>query len=350
MRDRAPLVSAALACALLSAAACSDESSPRSEGAGEKKEQASAREPRACPLTGERFPPDINALRAAVAVKVENSREARPQSGLEDADLVYEQIVEGGITRFMAIYHCGNSKKAGPVRSARFDDAKLALPFTRILAYSGSNGIVEKELKRQGLVRLNELNAGDAFFRVPPGTLETHNLFVNVAEVRARAPERARKPPPQGLFEFGSLEGKLEDSARRVRSVTVKFNPSNAITWRWKGGVWKRWEGGEPFLSKSGRQIAVPNVLLQQVEVNNSKQLVDVAGNPSPHITLVGRGKAWLLRDGRAIKGTWKTTKAGAAPTFTTKDGERFRFDRGPIWVELVPSPKGDLQGLVALK
>jgi hypothetical protein len=298
-----------------------------------------------CPLTGKQPKSERTLARPAVAVKIENSREARPQSGLEDADLVYEEIVEGGITRFMAIYHCGDSDRAGPVRSARFDDPKVAKPYTRVLGFSGANRIVERELTRQNMVALDELSASDAFFRVPPGNLDIHSLFVDVSKLRAEAPGR-RLNPPEPRFEFGPLPG----SARRARVAVVHFSASNEIRYRYRGGEWKRWEAGVPFRTRSGGQVGVPNLLIQQVEVNNSKTIVDPAGNPSPDIALVGRGKAWLLRDGRVIKGRWRIAKEGGPTVLRTTGGEPFRFATGPVWVALVPTSKGEVKGSVRIK
>jgi hypothetical protein len=300
--------------------------------------------PPRCPLTG-KAPRGIDFGRPAVAVKIENSPAARPQSGLENADVVVEEIVEGGITRFMAIYHCDDAKKAGPVRSARFDDPKIASPFTRVLAYSGSNSIVERELTKKKVIALNELNEVDAFFRVPPGVYEIHNLYADTTKLRAVVRKR-KLDPPRPVFEFGELEGK----ARKTRSIDVNFNTSSTIEYRWKKGAWRRFEGGAPFRTAAGRQIAVANVLVQEVEVNPSPTIVDSAGNSSPDIALVGKGRAFLFRDGRVVKGRWRTKKEGAAPKFTTRSGKRMVFAPGEIWIELVPSKKGAWKGAIAFK
>jgi hypothetical protein len=283
--------------------------------------------------------------RPALAVKVENSVDARPQSGLERADLVYEEIVEGGITRFMAVFHCGQSARTGPVRSARFDDAKLALPFTRLLAYSGSNSIVEKELEKRKVDTFTELSAGDAFFRVPPGSTDIHSLYAHTEKIRGQAPKKAKPPAPR-IFGFGELN----DRARKARKVTINFNPSNTIEYRWTKGSWRRREAGKPFLMASGAQVSVPNLVIQEVRVDNSPKIVDPAGNPSPDIELTGKGRALLFRDGRVVKGTWRIKKEGRAPVFETKSGDDFSFRPGPIWIELVPSRKGAVKGSFSFK
>jgi hypothetical protein len=294
-------------------------------------------------LTGEKPPKGVDLDRPAVAVKIENSPQARPQHGLESADLVFEEIVEGGITRFMAIYHCGRADDAGPVRSARFDDPKIARPFTRVLAYSGSNGLVDRELQKRKMILLNELNQRGAFYRVPEGTILVHNLFVRTEVLRHDKRVRKVDPPRTDVFTFGEVQ----DSAKKARTVRVNFNASITIEYHWAGGLWKRFEDG-PFMTNTGKQIAVPNVLIQQVDVNNSRRLVDVAGNASPKLDLKGKGKALLFRDGKVIKGTW--TMKNGRPLYRTRSGEAFVFAPGPIWVELVPSHKGQVKGSLSFE
>jgi hypothetical protein len=280
----------------------------------------------------------VDVTRPAVAVKIENSPQARPQHGLDKADVVFEELVEGGITRFMAIYHCGSSTDAGPVRSARFDDPRLALPFTRVLAYSGSNGLVNKQLEKRKMISLNELNQANAFFRVPPGTILVHNLFVRTEKLRTDPRVRRVKPPASDLFTFGALQ----DGAKRARRITINFNTSVTIEYRYKNDEWKRFEGG-PFMTNKGKQIAVPNVLVQEVRVDSSKRLVDVAGNRSPVLDLTGKNRALLFRDGKVVKGTWHLNNGRF--NYRTAKGEPFVFARGPIWIELVPSRKGQVKG-----
>ena len=339
---RKALFGSLLAALLLVGACTSDE--PES---GEEQEATSAPEepeaPPICPLTGEDPPKGVDVSRPAVALKIENSPEARPQTGLEQADIVYEEIVEGGVTRFMAIYHCHDAAEGGPVRSARFDDPKIAKPFTHILAFSGANGIVLSELKEQKIITLDEESASGPLFRVPPGSTDVHSVYGNTVQLRRLAKKKRDVAPPRNsFFEFGELPAE----AKRARSVVLHFNPSNEISWKWKKDKWVRSEAGAPFTSSGGEQIGTPNLLVQEVEVNNSTSITDVAGNPSPDIDLGGKGRAFLFRDGRMIKGTWKANKAGV-PSFETASGDPFTFEVGSTWIELVPSKKGNVQGSI---
>jgi hypothetical protein len=300
--------------------------------------------PTVCSLTGEE--PEVELPRPAVAVKIENSPQSRPQAGLGEADLVFEEIVEGGVTRFAAIYHCGSSKKVGPVRSARFDDPKIVGPFTGVLAYSGANGIVEKELKKNKIVTFTEQkDAAKAFFREPPGSTDVHSLRLNVEKLRAEVEGRAAGDPPSDVFTFGDLPA----SAKDAKKATMNFSSSNIVVYKWARGAWRRFQDGVPFKVTPGGQVAVPNVLIQEVKVKPSCCIVDTTGHKSPDISLQGTGKIWLLRDGKVIAGEWTVGDDGI-PKYTTADGEPMPFKVGPIWIELVPSPKGEIKGKTVIK
>jgi len=334
-------VGAALAAALLLAACGGGGDGEIDTG---PQAQSPDEPPPVCPLTGE--DPEVELPRPAVAVKIENSPQSRPQAGLLEADLVFEEIVEGGVTRFAAIYHCGSSKKVGPVRSARFDDPKIVGPFTKVLAYSGANSIVERELKKNDMVLFTEqADPAGAFFRDPEGSTDVHSLRMNVEKLRADVEGERGSDPPTDVFTFGDVPATAKDAKR----ATLNFSSSNIVMYRWARGAWRRFQDGVPFTVTPGGQVAVPNVLIQQVKVKPSCCIVDVTGNRSPEISLRGTGKVWLLRDGKVIAGQWTIGDDGV-PVYTTADGDPMPFAVGPIWVELVPSPRGEIKGKTVIK
>jgi Protein of unknown function (DUF3048) N-terminal domain/Protein of unknown function (DUF3048) C-terminal domain len=282
-----------------------------------------------------------------VAIKIENSSAARPQSGLDHADVVFEEVVEGGITRFAAIFHCDSVKKAGPVRSARFDDPDFIKPITTALAFAGANAIVTRSLKHHRMKQFTDLNDPRALYRVPPGNTDEHSLFANVKLLVRQARKSHLSAPSDKLFRFGPLRPR----GKRARKVRLEFEGSSAagsIEWRWHRKMWKRYEGGQRFMAADGKQIATPNLLIQRVKVKLSHRLVDVAGNPSPRVTFSGGGKALLFRGGRVITGRWKRSKNGRRFTYATRGGRPFTFAPGPIWIELLPSKKGPVKGSIA--
>lgn len=334
MRNR--YLAALFAAALLASACSGSASEPQAD---EVVPSPSPTEEPTCPLTGQGPVGAVDLARPAIGLKIENSPESRPQTGLEAADVVFEEVVEGGVTRFLAIYHCGKAVKAGPVRSARFDDANIGGPFTRLLAFSGANGIVKAHLQEEGMILLEEGSEG--LFRDPPGATSVHALFAHTERLR-KAARKAKLAPPDDVFAFAD---EVTQESKKARLVTINFTERNMIEYRWEAGSWARYEAGAPFMTAAGPQIAVPNLLIQKVDVNNSSTIVDIAGNPSPLITLQGSNKALLFRDGRVVKGTWTISKEGKAPTYATRAGEPMEFAPGPIWIALVPSGKGTVEG-----
>jgi hypothetical protein len=300
--------------------------------------------PATCPLTGKEPKSDKLLHRPAVAVKVENNPLAYPLSGLEKADLVFEEEVEGGLSRFMAIYDCSDSPKVGPVRSARVVDPDIMRPITRILADAGSNAIVDKALAKANITVIDEDNAGSAMRRVArTGVSFEHTLYANTVALRKLGTKHFSRPPPDNIFKFGDLQ---KDASKKATSVTINFSSGNVAGYKWAKGRWQRTQGGTPMMAESGHQIAVDNVLIEEHKVNYSKKITDVLGYPSTEIANVtGSGRAVLFRDGRVIKGEW-TRKSRVDPVrFTTKSGAEMQLKPGTVWIELVPGHKGDVKG-----
>jgi hypothetical protein len=337
LRSRASLL-AVLGAALLLAACSGDEPS---DDAGAPEGSATPPPP-TCPISGLDPEKPGNLSRPAVAVKVENHSAAYPLSGLDKAEVVYEELVEGGITRFMAIYHCSDTKKAGPVRSARIVDPAIMTPITKILGDAGGNDIVLKALDKAGIISIDENKAGDAMRRVyRPGYSSEHTLYANTGALRKIGQKSYKKPPPDGIFTYGDPAGGTD-----VKSVQMIFSGSTNVSYKWSGGKWHRSDDGEPLMMESGVPIAVDNVIIEQHEVNYSKTIVDSAGNRSVEIAdVTGSGKAVLFRDGMMFEGRWLRKTVESAVVYRTKDGETMVLDPGTTWIELLPDGKGELKG-----
>jgi Protein of unknown function (DUF3048) N-terminal domain/Protein of unknown function (DUF3048) C-terminal domain len=297
-----------------------------------------------CPLTGLSPKADSLLKRPAVAVKVENNPLAYPLSGLEKADVVFEEEVEGGLTRFMAIYDCGDAAKVGPVRSARIVDPDIMKPITQILADAGSNATVDKALAKAHITVIDELTAGSAMRRVTrEGISSEHTLYGDTTALRKLGQKHFKHPPAGDIFKFGSLQ---EGASKKARRITINFSSGNVAGYKWSKGHWLRFQGGSPLMAESGHQISVDNVIIEQHKVNYSKNIVDVLGNPSTEIANVtGSGPAVLFRDGRAIKGTWSRSSVNKPVRFSTKSGDEMQLKPGRVWIELVPGKKGDVKG-----
>ncbi len=292
--------------------------------------------PAPCPLTdipvgGDKEPPN----RPALAVKVENTPDSQPLVGLDQADIVYEEVVEGGITRFIAVFNCTAAERVGPVRSARTTDPKIMLQFSEhpLLAYSGGANKVVNLIKKSGVVGMTE---GDP---TPPFTRDDarevpHNLFVNTNKLWIAGQKRAKdEPAPQAVF---SYDAELQKPSKKTSAATVDF-PLTTAEWRWETGSWVRYQNGEEMTLEGGASVAFDNIVIQQVKTTES-DIVDVTGYPSPEVAVTGTGKAWLLRDGRLVTGTWSRPAEGDVTVFTTKGGDEFQLTPGTTFVELAPT------------
>ena len=299
-------------------------------------------EPATCPLTGEKPRNEAFLNRPGVAVKVENAPIAYPLSGLEDADIVYEELVEGGVTRFMAVYHCTDTPKAGPIRSARMVDPAIMSPTTRILAFSGGNQTVIDNLSEHDIVQVDESKAGDAMQRVPREGLSTeHTLYGNSGRLRKVGVKDFSDAPP-GEFEFGALDD--NGKTRAARNITINFSSSTTVTYEFNGERYARSQAGAPFELEGHGQMGVENVIVEEHTVKLS-EVVDVTGTPSVDIAdETGSGKATLFRDGRAIAGTWERESADDPVIFKTKSGDEMVLAEGKTWIHLVPNSKSEVE------
>ena len=331
-----------LTTALLFGAACSNDDEPP---AADDAVETPTPDP-TCPLSGA----DATASqieRPAVAVKIENSPAAYPLSGLDEAEVVYEELVEGGLTRFMAIYHCTDTKKAGPVRSAREVDPPIVSPFTRILAAAGGNAIVRKALNKAKIITIDENTPGGALRRISrPGVTIEHTLYGNTKIVRKVGAKKFDDPPAAGIFRFGEVPA----GGRKAKSVTLFFSQADPIEYSWKGGAWERAQHGAPFNVEGGK-IAVDNVIIELHKVNYSKTLFDVAGNPSIEIAdPVGSGAALIFRDGQVFEATWSRKAITDRVVYETKNGDEIALKEGTTWVALLPNDKGQVKGSFVIK
>ncbi|HXF57238.1 MAG TPA: DUF3048 domain-containing protein [Actinomycetota bacterium] len=291
--------------------------------------------PPVCPLTG--LEPERGTVpnRPALAVKVENLPSTRPQTGLSFADIVYEEPVEGGITRFIAIYQCRDAERILPVRSARLTDPDILVQFGRpVFGYAGA---VREVIDRSVAAGLRDVNienprAAQAYHR-DPGRPAPHNLYTSTRELYAAAGHPKGAPRPVFRYSTGRPTG------RPVREIHLPFSPSSDVYWRWdpSRGAFVRFHGEEPHTYSDGTQVAAANVVVQVVQVTYT-DVVDAAGARSPRVVSTGEGRAYVLRGGRVVVGTWRRPSLDDVTRFYDRRGREVRLLPGVTWVELFPS------------
>ncbi len=276
------------------------------------------------PLTGLPDPTGVARGRSALEVKIENTPDARPQSGLDVADVVYEEVVEGGITRFWAVFNSAATDTVGPIRSVRALDPNIISPLGGVTAFSGGADVNVAGVRAVANVWVDESNAADAFFR-SNDKAAPHNLFGYSAKLWARG---GQPVPPPALFTYVDTAHGQAFTGDPVASVLVNFDQGYDVTYQWDATVgWRRIQHDQPFLSDKNVPIAATNVIVQFIE-----------GGGEGEGQLVGTGDAWVFSNGQVIKGRWSKANTAAVTQYTTAAGAPIALTPGRTWVELYPT------------
>lgn len=330
-RARHPAVAACVLALALAAGACTgqddgdggeDATTGPPQPTSQPTPQPSTGGPRVSPFTGEK-----GTQHAVLAVKLGNTGAARPHTGLQAADLVYVEKVEGGLSRIMGVYASRTPDRIGPVRSARESDLELLRQFGHpALAYSGVRSALKDDLRKAPLSTVSTDRVPDAYLR-SPGRASPNNLYLRPGAALDAA-KKASKPRDIG-FRFGPTPG----GGEKDRTHTVRY-PAATFGFQWSAGQ-ERWlvsMDGAPARGTDGDRLGAPTVVVQYVTMRPSR-FRDVAGAVTPYIESVGSGEAKVLRDGKAYDVRWKRPSASDGTAFTLPGGDRMPFDTGQVWI-----------------
>jgi hypothetical protein len=331
----------ALAALVLVAVACSNASGIQSKRV-QKADVRVAEGGGVHPLTGvSAFGEQPWQSRAPLAVKIGNSPPERPQAAMDRADLVYEEIVEGGVTRFMAVFSTNSAARVGPVRSARSVDPDLAQPLGALVAGSGGVAPVLNDLRsRPGVTDVGR-KTNDNFYTRDSNRPSPYNLYTATDTIwnarggsppgpqfsfltTAEDPSSGGEPGTELGLSFSSTAGQLR----------FAFDPESGLYQRFHNGSAHMVEGASGLT-----QLAFRNVIVQQVSTSMSAT-TDRAGQRSVDISVIGSGSALVLRGGRAFRGTWQRSSAGEATRFVDASGNVIKLAPGPTIVELLPQSR----------
>jgi hypothetical protein len=270
-----------------------------------------------------------------LAVKIDNTANARPRIGLQQADVVYVEPVEGGLTRLLAVFSRTQPAEVGPVRSARESDVELVANYGRVaLAFSGSSPYTQRVLAKGRQVNLSNDASGEGFRR-EPSRPAPYNVIGNPHKLLARAGGSV-KPADVG-FRFGPAS----PGGGKATSVAVRWPSSRvSLVWSAKRKQYLVTTDGRADVDPKGRQYGAATVVVQHVQTHLSGNR-DVNKVATPVVTLTGKGRTVVLRDGRAWSGTWART-GPTAPTTLTAGGKPIALaPGGPVWVLLVGPGQG---------
>lgn len=263
-----------------------------------------------------------------VAVKIDNTAKAHPQIGVEAADVVYVEEVEGGLTRLAAVYSSTYPQRVGPVRSGRISDIQLLRQYgVAGLIYSGSQGRMVGPLRRSPL-KLVSYDASSAGFTRAAGRSAPYDVVGDFAALRRRA-GRTTTPTRVG-YDFGRLPA----GGREAAAVTVRWRGATLrATWSARSRRWLVAMDGRPSVSSAGVQLGGTTFVVQRVKVVPSPY-VDVNGSRTPDSRTVGAGQALIFQGGRVYSGRWSRRRDADVTTYTI-GGRRAVLQAGQLWVAL---------------
>jgi DUF3048 family protein len=328
VRTKAVAVPAAVAvavAAIVAALALGSTPAAARKPAAPARAPVHAHGPLVSPFTGE----PVKSLGPVLAVKIDNIVYARPQTGLTDADIVYVIPVEGGLSRFMAIFSSHIPPVIGPVRSARQDDIAILRQFGRpAFAFSGAQPQLLPVEERARIVDLYIGRRPAGYFR-SSSRIAPYNLYAHSRTLLAEARHATK------AHSIGFTFGQAPRGGHLARSVSVSYPAASfRFVWYRPQHRWLVWIDGARGEVTSGRRLAPATVVIQYTTVSTS--VFKEEGLRPPYAVTVGHGTALVLRDGRAYTARWSRPNWNAGTTFTTGNGQPMNFATGQVWIVLV--------------
>ena len=273
--------------------------------------------------------------RPALAVKIDNVTRAFPQAGVNQADVVYEELVEGGVTRLVAIFQSTSAATVGPVRSARTSDPPLLEGFDRpLFAYSGANRGTRNALRASPLTDAGYSRHESDYWR-DQSRRPPHNLYTGSDRLWAHHADRTTVPPAPFVHRYPGQD--LHPEAEVATGVSIDFGLTE-VDYDWDGTGWARTHNGTAHVDADGIRIAPANVVIQFIRYGRS-----AADLRSPEAVTEGSGDAWLFTDGHVVRAQWHRPDAGRPATFTA-DGSEVRLSVGTTWVALAKEGTAEIR------
>ena len=300
------------------------------------------------PLTGIKYE-DTTAeakqlTRPSVACKIDNSEAARPQLGLNSTDIVFDEMVEGGLTRLVAVWHSTQPTSIGPVRSIRPMDPDIISPFGGIVCFSGGQARFVKMMGQTNVFNASETTEqGKGTFRRSSDRYAPHNVMVDVDKLAGHHTDLAA---PQMMFDFAAdIAGATASTAGKPAEKFTARYPAATATWvpDSLGTTWLRNQDGKPHLDAADKsQIHATNVVVLNVGIDRS--YLDGKYGNVPKTILVGKGTGFVFTGGKYVAVNWSKADQKSKINLMDSTGAAILLAPGNTWVELLPkSPEGKL-------
>jgi hypothetical protein len=290
-----------------------------------------------CPLSGS--PVAGVPQRPALAVKITNYAAGRPQTGLNEADIVFEEPVEGGITRFVAVFQCHDAGLVGPIRSARNIDIGILGQFgAPLLAHVGGIQPVIDDIDASPVINL-DLGAHGTVDQHPSGRYAPYDTYASTSAMWGIKATDTIVPAPVFSYSDAAPSG---PGVGPVASVAIPFSSQATVVWRYDSQLhaFQRYYGTTPDKLSTGAQQTAANVVVQFVQVTYGPWAENSEGGLEVQANLydAASGPALIFRSGMEISGSWSRSSLSQATQFSTSTGQPIALQPGQTWVELVPS------------
>lgn len=275
-----------------------------------------------------------------VAFMIENAAfgGVRPQFGLNAAQVVYEVVVEGGITRFMAIYSGDFPKQIGPVRSARPTYLEFASEYNALYGHAGGSPEALQSIADMHLHDLSALGTDARFFKRDPSRAAPHNLF-SYDNLLAFVRRDKNLPDDSANYESWTFKDDIKPTTEPAieKTVDVDFGSSALYSvhyvYNYVGNNYERWNGGELQHDANDNSIlTTKNIVIQIVPA-----AINAGDKGRVNFPVTGEGKVYVVRDGEVIEGVWKKVDRVSRTQFYDATGKPITLNRGTTWVEIVP-------------
>jgi hypothetical protein len=289
------------------------------------------------PLTGLSVDDPAVLQRRPLHVRIGNDPGARPQVGLSDADLVYEEIVEWWVTRYTAVYLSKTPETVGPIRSARLINTQLTQQYGAALVNSGGSDGVRWELSQLPIVNLDEYFWPKPYFYRENQGWQTRLAMNTVAARELMKQEGMEATVPLRGFTFSDVPMGGDPAT----TILIPYpKQTSRVEWRYDAdsGRYLRWVSDEPLVDFANNlQISAANVIIYYAQHLPTDIVEDSNGATSIRIIVNGEGRAQIFRDGVVTEGLWRTDGT-QTPDFVFPNGERIPLKRGNSWIEVVPT------------
>ncbi len=294
------------------------------------------------PISAKTFVPTYNSISGragndgpVLVVKIDDTRQAHPQIGIDSADLVYIEQVEAGLTRLAAVFSSSIPTRIGPVRSARISDMDILAQYGHVaFAYSGAQTKLLPVIASANLENLGAQRESPTVYPRDPSRIPPVDLVLRADLLMQKILNDGKTIAKSKAM--GWIFGDVPAGGRLIDLVTMKW-PNNAYSARWSmdESRWLLFHAGVPDLADDGKQLGASTLVIQKVSITDSVYK-DKFGGVTPFSATIGSGSGYILRDGKVFAAIWKRPTAESGTSWTTADGTPLNFARGQIWVALL--------------